>query len=416
METVSESRLRQDLEANAEFGAIDADAGRGRTVHTGTEANRRARQHLVERMQDAGLDVTVDGVGNIAGTWTPESADPDAAPVAAGSHLDSVPEGGIFDGPLGVYAVLEAVRARQDAGVEPARPITVVSFTEEEGQRFASGLLGSSAAAGLQAVEEALMLRDDDGTTLREALASIDFLGQGRLDASEWDAWLELHVEQDTTLEEAGVPVGVVTTITGIAHYEATVEGEANHAGATAMGERRDALAAASEVVGDVERAAQEVVATDSETAVATVGSVDVQPNATNVVPGQVEMGIDVRDVRRETMDALADRVEKSLARVADARGVETTLAREMVVDPAPMSDRVRNAAHDAGNRLGIGTKDLPSGAAHDTMHVATQTDAALLFAPSRDGISHNPREWTDWADCATVTQVLAGTVADLAT
>jgi N-carbamoyl-L-amino-acid hydrolase len=415
MDEVSEDRLRVDLEANAKFGAIEADEGRGRTVLTGTEPNRRAREYLVERMEDAGLSVTVDGVGNVAGTWTPPSADPDAAPVAAGSHLDSVPAGGIFDGPLGVYAALEAVRAMQDAGAEPERPVTVVSFTEEEGQQFASGLLGSSVATGQRDVEAALALRDDEGTTLREALAGIDFLGVGRLDATGWDAWLELHVEQDTSLEAAGVPVGVVTTITGIAHYEAAVAGEADHAGATAMGERRDALAAASEVVADFERAAEEVALTDSETAVATVGSLSVEPNATNVVPGRVEMGIDVRDVRRESMDDLVDRIEKSLARVADERPVGTTLVREIDVDPAPMSDRCREAAHRAGERAGVETVALPSGAAHDTMHLARVTDAGLLFAPSRDGISHNPKEWTDWDDCGAATRVLAGALADLA-
>jgi N-carbamoyl-L-amino-acid hydrolase len=415
MQTVSESRLREDLEANAEFGAIEADAGRGRTNLAGTEANRRAREHLVERMAAAGLDVRVDGVGNVAGTWVPEGVDPDAAPVAAGSHLDSVPEGGIFDGPLGVYAALEAVRAMQDGGFAPSRPVTVVSFTEEEGGRFSSGLLGSSVATGRRDAEDALMARDDDGTSLREALASIDFLGEDTLDAASWDAWLELHVEQDTELESAGAGVGVVTTITGIAHYEATVAGEADHAGATPMTERSDALAAAAEFVSDVERAARETVATDSETAVATVGSIEASPNATNVVPGRVEMGVDVRDVAADSIDAIADRATKSLARIESQRPVNTGFRRQMRVDPAPMSDRVRAAAHAAAEKYGVAALDLPSGAAHDTMHVSRVTDAGLLFAPSEDGISHNPAEWTDWADCAAATRVLAGAMAGLA-
>jgi N-carbamoyl-L-amino-acid hydrolase len=195
---IDADRLRADIEANAEHGEIEVAEGRGRTVLTGTDANRAARETLVERMEDAGLDVTVDAVGNIAGTWSPESADPDAAPVAAGSHVDSVPEGGIFDGPLGVYAALEAVRAMQDAGVELARPLVVVSFTEEEGQRFADGLLGSSVAVGERTVEEALAIEDDEGVNLEAALERIGFRGEGRLDASEWEAWYELHVEQDT--------------------------------------------------------------------------------------------------------------------------------------------------------------------------------------------------------------------------
>ncbi|QKY19078.1 M20 family metallo-hydrolase [Halolamina sp. CBA1230] len=408
-------RLRADIETNAQHGEIDADEGHGRTVLTGTDANRAARELLVDRMDDAGLDVTVDAVGNVAGTWTPESADPDAAPVAAGSHIDSVPEGGIFDGPLGVYAALEAVRAMQDAGIEPARPLVVVSFTEEEGQRFADGLLGSSVAVGERSVEEALAIEDDDGITLEASLSRIGFRGEGRLDASEWEAWYELHVEQDTRLERGNVPVGVVTTITGITHCEAEIVGEANHAGATPMDERTDALAAASEVVLDVEAAANDVVESESETAVGTVGSLSVSPNATNVVPGTVELGIDIRDVEYQSMQTIVEATRSSLAIVEADRGVETSFSRPFDLEPTPMSESLRAAAHRAGEEAGIRTVDLHSGAAHDTMHVASVTEAALLFAPSADGISHNPREWTDWDDCASAARVLAGAIAESA-
>ncbi|MFD1689009.1 M20 family metallo-hydrolase, partial [Halolamina salifodinae] len=412
---VDTDRLRADIEANAEHGEIEVDEGRARTVLTGTDANRAARETLVDRMGDAGLDVTVDAVGNIAGTWTPESVDPGAAPVAAGSHVDSVPEGGIFDGPLGVYAALEAVRAMQDAGVEPARPLVVVSFTEEEGQRFSEGLLGSSVAVGERTVEEALATEDGEGVTLEESLERIGFRGEGRLDASDWEAWYELHIEQDTRLERENVPVGVVTTITGITHCEAEIVGEANHAGATPMDERTDALAAASEVVLDVEAAANEVVEEESETAVGTVGSLSVSPDATNVVPGKVEFGVDIRDVDYQSMQTIVEATRSSLAIVEADRGVETSFSRPFDLEPTPMSDTLRAAAHRAGEASGIRTIDLHSGAAHDTMHVADVTDAALLFAPSQDGISHNPREWTDWEDCASATRVLAGAMASVA-
>ncbi|QLG62612.1 Zn-dependent hydrolase [Halorarum salinum] len=413
---VDEDRLREDVEANAAFGDVDADEGRGRTVLCGTEPNRLARERFVDRLADAGLDVTVDAVGNVAGTWAPDSANPDAPAVAAGSHLDSVPEGGIFDGPLGAYGALEAVRAMRDADVEPDRPVVVVSFTEEEGQRFADGLLGSSVAVGERSVEEALALTDDEGVTLESALEDVGFRGEGVLDASDWDAWYELHVEQDTTLEGAGVPAGVVTTVTGITHCEVEIEGEANHAGATAMGDRTDALAAAAEFVLDVESAASEVVGSSSESAVGTVGSLSVSPNATNVVPGRVEAGVDVRDVEYESMETVVAAARDSLERLEAERGVDTSVERPFDLDPTPMSERLRAAAHEAGDAVGIDTIDLHSGAAHDTMHVADVTDAALLFAPSRDGISHNPCEWTDWDDCAAATRVMAGAMASVAT
>jgi N-carbamoyl-L-amino-acid hydrolase len=415
--SVDADRLRADLEANAEFGRIPDDdpEKHGRTNRTGTEANRAARDRLVDRFEDAGLNVAVDAVGNLVGTWVPDSADPDAAPVASGSHLDSVPEGGIFDGPLGVYAALEAVRAMQEAGVEPARPVAVVSFTEEEGATFGNGLLGSSVATGVTPVDEALAFENDAGETLGEALDAIGYRGDDEVDPATWEAFYELHVEQDTALEEAGADAGVVTTITGITHCEATIEGEANHAGATAMGDRTDALAAASEFVLDVEAAANEVVDGSSASAVGTVGSLSVSPNATNVVPGRVEAGVDVRDVTAASMETIVGAARDSLDRLERERGVETSFERPFDVAPTPMSDRLRDAAHDAARTAGLTAIDLHSGAAHDAMRIAGVTDASLLFAPSRDGISHNPREWTDWADCAAATEVLAGAIARVA-
>lgn len=413
---IDAERLRVDLEENGRFGTIERDppVKWGRTVLTGTEANRAARDRLCERLTDAGLEVTVDAVGNILGTWTPASADSGAAPVVAGSHLDSVPEGGIFDGPLGVYAALEAVRAMQERGVAPERPIGVACFTEEEGQRFGEGLLGSSVAAGNRSVDDALALSDGE-TRLEEALETVGYTGEGRLDASAWHAFVELHVEQNTTLEQAALgadgpgPVGVVTTITGITHATAELVGEPNHAGATAMDERLDALTAAAEFVLDVEDSAREIAKETSETAVGTVGSIDIEPDATNVVPGRARLDVDVRDVVAESMEQIVHDAEESLSRLERERGVDATLERSLDVPPTPMNDRLREAGHGAGADAGIQTLDLPSGAAHDAMMVADVTDASLLFVPSRNGISHSPREWTDWEDCAAGAAVLAG-------
>lgn len=411
---VDPERLREDIEQTAEFGAVDVEEGRGRTVRTGTEANREAREYFIERLEDAGLDARVDAVGNIVGRWVPESADPELPPVAAGSHLDSVPEGGIFDGPLGVYSALEAVRTMQDVGTQLERPVSVVCFTEEEGGRFGSGLLGSSVAAGQRSTEEALALEDSDGTSLEAALERIGFRGKGRVNAAGWDAWLELHIEQSERLETVGVPVGIVTDITGITHCEVSIQGAANHAGATPMTDRTDALCAASEFVLDVERAGKETVARENESAVATVGSLTVSPNATNVVPGAVECGLDIRDVHYDVMSGLVSRARSSLARIETERGVQTTLKREFDVEPVSMAERCQKATREAAREAGIKTMALHSGAAHDTMYVARVTDAGMLFAPSRDGISHNPKEWTDWSDCETATQVLCGAIARL--
>ena len=412
---INQQRLRSDLESNAEFGAVHTEEGHGRTVLTGSEADRRAREFLCERLRDAGLTVRVDEVGNIVGRWTPRTADPDAPAVATGSHLDSVPEGGIFDGPLGVYAGLESVRAMQEAGVEPTRPVEVVSFTEEEGQRFGGGLIGSAVAAEDMTVDAALDIEDDEGIALGEALADIGYRGEGQVDAAGWDAWIELHIEQSERLVAADATAGIVTTIVGLVRCHVEFAGETDHAGATLMTDRADALAAASDFVLDVERVANER-RSDSETVVATVGKLDVSPNAPNVIPGDVSLTVDVRDVQYDSIEHVIQGAREHLRTIEDERPIRTSMERPWDRAPVEMSERCRDALSAAGRTANIETLAMHSGAAHDTMHVAGVTDAALLFAPSRDGISHNPLEWTDWADCADATRVLAGALAELAT
>jgi N-carbamoyl-L-amino-acid hydrolase len=412
---VSEERLRKDILKTAEFGALRVGPGNGRTNHTGSEPNRKARDYLVSRLEDAGLSVRVDAVGNVVGRWIPEDVDDGVPAVATGSHLDSVTEGGIFDGVLGVYAGLEGVRAMQAADVDVSRPIEVVAFTEEEGGRFSDGVLGSSVAIGETSVEDALSLTDSDGTTLGEALEGIGFQGDGRIDAADWESWIELHVEQGTRLESADVPVGVVTDITGTIRCHIDIFGEADHAGTTSMEARTDALPAASELVLDLEREACRIVAEHSETAVGTVGQFDVEPGSINVIPGKVHLGIDIRDVHAESMELLVERVRDSLARLERDRHVETTFERPYNIEPITMADQCVNAVEKAADRIDIETIALHSGAGHDTMQIAKVTDAGLIFAPSRDGVSHSPLEWTDWSDCAVNASILAEALHDLA-
>ena len=412
---IDEERLRNDITQNGEFGKVPVESGHARTVIPGTEANREAREYFVERLRDAGLEVRVDGVGNIAGRWVPEGTDPDTRPVASGSHLDSVPMGGIFDGVLGVYGALEAVRAIQESDVTPTRPLEVVCFTEEEGSRFSDGVLGSSVASHERSVEAARALTDEDGVTLAAALDNIGFSGEGMLDASEWDSWLELHVEQSERLEAADVPVGIVSSITGTIRCRIEIIGEANHSGSTAMHDRQDALAAASELVLAVEEATNDAVEQYGETVVGTVGKLDVEPNAINVVPGRVELGVDVRDVNYKAMVDIINRIRQTLEQLSRSRHVETTFERPYDIEPIAMADNCISALSDAADAAGVEKKDLHSGAGHDTMHVAKVTDAGMLFAPSEDGVSHSPHEWTDWDDCAATTAVLAGGLALLA-
>lgn len=409
---INGERLQEDIEANATFGEIETNTGRGRTVFTGTKSNRQAREYLVERFEQMGIDTRIDSVGNIAGRWSPSSAD--GQPVATGSHLDSVPYGGIFDGPLGVYAALEAVRTMQDAQFEPTHPIDIVCFTEEEGQRFAEGTLGSSVVAGDRSAETALKITDDDGITLETALAEIGFHGNDCIEANDWDTWIELHIEQGERLEAADIPIGVVTTITGVTHCEVIITGEANHAGTTPMDERADALSAAGDFITAVKDIAQRMNSED-DTVVGTVGSIQAEPNATNVVPGRVEMSLDVRSVEYDSMNQIVEHAQQNLTQISDRHNVNTKLERDFDIQPTPMNSQCREISHSACNAAGIETLSMHSGAFHDTMHIANATDAGLLFAPSLNGISHSPREWTEWKECITATRALTEILATLA-
>lgn len=411
---VNSDRLRADIVANAEFGEFDVEAGRGRTVLTGSNADQAVRERFVDRLVAAGMTVKVDAVGNISGRWIPDDVDADTAPVAMGSHLDSVPGGGIFDGPLGVYGALEAVRAIQSADVTLDRPIEVVSFTEEEGGRFGVGTLGSSVATGAYSVSDALALEDEEGVTLADRLDDIGFDGNDSIDPTAWDAWLELHIEQGTRLESAGAAVGVVDAITGITNCSVDILGEADHAGATSMNERADALVAAGEFVQAVDAIAS-AIAADHPAAVATVGQQTVEPNVRNIVPGHVEMEMDIRDVQHQTMDELVDRFRTRLERISQDYPVAVRFDRYRDDAPSHMSDRCVDAALDVAAQCAIDTEQFHSAAMHDTANISRVTDSGLLFAPSEDGISHNPKEWTDWSDCATATRVLAETAIRLA-
>ncbi len=414
MDAVSGDRLRADIEANAEFGKLDVEAGRGRTVLPGTDANRRCRERFVDQLEAAGLDVRVDRIGNIVGRYTPPGADPDAAAVASGSHLDSVPRGGIFDGPLGVYGALEAVRALDDAGCELDRPIEVVSFTDEEGYRFDDSLIGSAVATGSHTPEDALALTDDDGERMGDVLDRIGFAGEGVLDASEWDAMLEVHVEQGTRLERAGVPAGIVTGIAGQTRCIVEITGETDHAGVTGMDERTDAMAAAAPLVTEIESVASELAA-ERGTTVATVGKLEVEPGAINVIPGQVTFSVDIRDTAIEVIETIFTAIESRLETLETDRGVETTLDQLYTVEPVPMADRCRDALATAAATGDVGSRSLHSGAGHDSMLVASVTDCGMLFVPSRDGRSHSPLEWSDWDDCTAGIRVLTGALASLA-
>jgi N-carbamoyl-L-amino-acid hydrolase len=396
---INEERFRADLAALAEIGAT-GDGG----VHRPAlgEAHLAARAWLRERIEDAGLEFRVDSAGNHSGFL---ACGPEGAPtLLLGSHLDSVPYGGRFDGALGVLAALESLRVVNEAGVALPVHLEAMDFTDEEGTLV--GLLGSAALGG---VLQAEALQDPRGgrAALEAGLARAGLTEAGllsaRRDPASLAGYLELHVEQGLRLVNAQADIGIVTGIVGINSYRLAFIGRADHAGTTGMGERRDASLGASAFV----LAARKRVMRDFAECVANVGDMRFVPGALNIVPARVELGLEFR----ASEAALFERLEETLleqARVAaDRFGLELEVQWLGRCDPAPTSEVTRGAFGEAADALGLTHMRLASGAGHDAQSLARLCPVGMIFVPSVEGASHSPREFTRWEDCVNGANVL---------
>jgi allantoate deiminase len=386
--------LADDLAALARFGA-DGD---GVTREAWTPVLMEAYDWLAGRLRALGLAVDLDRAGNLVARW--EAGDGPA--VVLGSHLDSVPNGGRFDGALGVLAGLDAIRALRERGFEPARPVWLVAFMDEEGSRFGAGMLGSRAFCGHD-VTPLLDRRDQRGTTVAQAMTILGFeperIGEARA-IDRVGAYLELHIEQGPVLETRGADVGVVTGIAGLTGLLATFTGRAGHAGTTPMEGREDALVAAAEAVLAVREQGTGGV-------MATVGRMSVRPGAYNVIPSEVELTIDLRSPDADALAAAEERLRTRLGE-AELRDLHR-------MPPQPMDPGLREHLHAAAAAEQLTAIDLPSGAGHDAMILAPHVPAAMLFVPSRGGVSHHPAELTTPEQCAAGARVLARAVERLA-
>lgn len=374
-------------------------------------AEDEAHRLLAGWMREAGLAVTVDPVGNLVGTLA--GLQPELPAVWLGSHLDTVPAGGRFDGALGVVAGLEAIAALDAA---PRRGIALLAFREEEGARFGRSCLGSRALCGALGPGE-LDVADPEGTSVREAL--VGSIGAAELPGAGWlpsplpDCFLELHIEQGPVLARAGATVGVVSAIAGVHEYAVTFEGRRGHAGTTPMEGRSDALVAAATLV---ERLQAEVAGWDGR-AVATVGRLEVRPGAPNVIPERVRLSVDCRAEDPADLAELDRLLARLVAAAAAAQGARGEAELTWDSPPVTMDDRLRGAFREAVGAAGLPLHELPSGAGHDAAVLAgAGVPVAMLFARSlRDGISHSPEEETDRAAVADSVEVLTGTLARLA-
>jgi N-carbamoyl-L-amino-acid hydrolase len=383
--SVDLSRLQADLNALSEFKEPDSP---GWTRRVFSEPYIRSRRWVEERMRDAGLDVTVDAAGNLIGVLKGRGG----PALVTGSHTDSVAGGGRYDGPLGVLGAIEVARCIRERKVELRHELRVVDFLGEEPNDFGLSCVGSRAVAGTLTAEH-LTLREPGGRTLAEALESCGANTQ-RIREAAWppgdvSAFVELHIEQGPLLEQAGLPIAVVTGIAGIARSLATFHGRADHAGTTPMGARHDALCAAAEVVLAVEQ-----LASDGN-GVGTAGRIESMPGALNVVPEQAQVWIEFRSVDSEWLESRGRSLEQAAAEAGRRRGVEAGVQKLSQSNPVLAADEVRSAMSDAIAGLGLGFMLLPSGAGHDTVQMARLGPAGMLFVPSAGGRSHCPEEWT---------------------
>jgi beta-ureidopropionase / N-carbamoyl-L-amino-acid hydrolase len=403
-------RLRSGIEALSVFGRPPGGTfadGVSRTAYS--DADVAGRQYVMGLMRGAGLAPRVDAAGNL---FAPRAGAPAGArPILIGSHIDSVPGGGNFDGALGSLAAIEAARAIAAAGLATRHPIEVVVWAHEEGGTFPNGLNGSRSVVGQLVAGEMDQvwngLRRGDG--VRRIGGDPDRIGDARR-APWFHAYLELHIEQGGTLDRQRVPIGVVEGIVAISRFRATIVGAANHAGTTPMGDRQDALVAAAELV----LAVREEVTRLPGRQVGTIGRLDVTPNAANVVPGRVEAAIELRDLSAGTLTTIADAIRRRAADIAVR--TKTTITVEPVggYAGARAAASVMSAIERASDALALAHTRLPSGAGHDAQMMAELGPMGMIFVPSVSGISHSPRELTSWEDCARGADVLLGSVLEV--
>ena len=384
-----------------ETGAIGATAKGGINRQTLTAEDAAVRSWFKRAAETLGCSVTVDEIGNMFALRPGRQRG--LAPIALGSHLDTQPTGGKFDGNLGVLGALEALRTLVSAGYETNAPIVVVNWTNEEGARFAPAMLGSGVFAGAYSRAEADAVADIAGVRFGAALDAIGWRGEAKAGAMPLSAYLELHIEQGPILEAETTTIGVVTGVQGVRWYELNLSGRESHAGTTPMPRRADALAAGARLIGDV----RAVALAHAPTAVGTVGQLEVKPNSPNVVPGEVRMTVDLRHHDDAILAAMETELYAAVDRVGREEKVE--IARRKLHDLAAIKfhpDCIA-AVREAARVLGHSQRDIISGAGHDAVHMSRITPSAMIFVPCKDGLSHNEAESASREDCAAGAQVL---------
>ncbi|MEH7493870.1 Zn-dependent hydrolase [Neobacillus niacini] len=384
------------------LSAFTATPGKGTTRLTYSPEDLQARQYIKTKMEEYGLTVREDGFGNIFGRL--EGTFNDAPSVLVGSHFDSVPNGGSYDGPAGVVAGLEVAALFAQNKLTPKYPLEVIALVEEEGSRFGGGLMGSRGIVGLLDEEGFNSLQDKDGIYAVDAMKKIglDPSLPKKRDPKTMKAYLELHIEQGPILEEKGIPIGVVEAIVGLTQLEVTVKGQAGHAGTTPMVRRADALVTAAKMIAQFPDLAE----SEGEGTVITTGRLNVFPNGANVIPDRTVFTADIRSGKEENVLNVIRKV-KDLAVFYSKQGIEVSVEQLLYIQPKEMNKDIVSLLKRKSGELDIPRCSINSGAGHDAMVFSDFTNVGMLFIPSKDGLSHCPEEWSDSRHIANAVQVL---------
>lgn len=388
-------------------------AGRGINRLAFSDADWQGRDYLMQLMQDAGLTLRVDAFGNVIGHYA--GRDESLPAVMCGSHGDSVPEGGNYDGIFGILSAIETVRSMHEEGFVPDHPIEVVLFMCEESSRFGAATLGSRAMRGELSQDDLDRLQDKQGHSLREVLKARG-LDPDHIERAIYKkplkAFLETHIEQGKVLEHRQVQIGAVTGIAAPTRFRVYLHGSADHSGATPMNLRHDGLCAAAKIISKLEELA---AGETSAPVVGTIGICDVTPDVMNVIPGEVDLGIDIRSISAAAKKKVADELKAYIKQVTDERDIPYDIKPVSDEKTAVMNKNIVKLVSDTAEKRGFSHIEMPSGAGHDSMHWADYAPTGMIFIPCRDGISHNPAEYASPEDIAAGARVFSEVIRTLA-
>jgi ureidoglycolate amidohydrolase len=406
---INATQLQNELDKLAGYSDVPSPAVT-RVVYSAPDL--AARRYVKQLCRDAGLTVREDAAGNTFARWIGEA--PGLPAIGTGSHIDAIPNAGMYDGTVGVLGGLEAIRALQRAGFRPQHSIELLIFTSEEPTRFGVGCMGSRFLAGLLGPDAGTRLRDSQGQTLDEVRDAAGFtapLSDIKLAPGYYAGFVELHIEQGSLLERVGIPCGIVTSIAGPASLNVTIEGEGGHAGAVLMHDRHDAFCAAAELALAVEAAA---LSTGAINTVATIGICEVFPGAVNSIPSRVRLSLDVRDIDETRRDSTLASIQEAGDAIAQRRGVRIQSELLNSDPPAICDARLIEALSQACEAQGLGSQRMVSRAYHDSLFMARIVPVAMLFIPCRAGVSHRPDEYASPEAIANGIRVLAEALAAL--